>query len=54
MGPIHGLDVRHREAQMTGPPTLTAVPEAHVDDFGESLLSSLERQQVGYHTIHPS
>ena len=43
---IHGLDVRHREAQMTGPSTSTAVPEAPVDDFGESLLSSLERQQV--------
>ncbi|KAN0077945.1 hypothetical protein V8E54_006249 [Elaphomyces granulatus] len=25
---IHGLDVRHREAQMTGPSTSTAVPEA--------------------------
>jgi len=43
---IHGLDVRHREAQMTGPSASTAVPEAPVDDFGESLLSSLERQQV--------
>jgi hypothetical protein len=43
---IHGLDVRHREAQMTGPSTSTAVPEAPMDDFGESLLSSLERQQV--------
>jgi hypothetical protein len=43
---IHGLDVRHREAQMTGPLTSTAAPEAPVDDFGESLLSSLERQQV--------
>ncbi|KAN0068303.1 hypothetical protein V8E54_013499 [Elaphomyces granulatus] len=44
---LHDLDVRQREAQMTGtagPSTSAAI--VPVDDLGESLLSPVERQQV--------
>ena len=44
---LHDLDVRQREAQMTGaagPSALAAI--VSVDDLGESLLSPVERQQV--------
>jgi hypothetical protein len=44
---LHDLDVRQREAQMTGaagPSASAAI--VSVDDLGESLLSPVERQQV--------
>jgi hypothetical protein len=44
---LHDLDVRQREAQMTGiagPSTSAAI--VPVDDLGEILLSPVERQQV--------
>jgi hypothetical protein len=44
---LHDLDVRQREAQMTGTAgPSTSAASVPVDDLGESFLSPVERQQV--------